>query len=538
MVPDSMPDAATTPAPAGVPDAASAKAPALAHHAGRGMSWIVLSSGVGKIASLGAQIALGNLLSAEDFGLFAAATGVASILSVVRDGGAVNILISRGREAYPTSSGPVFWMGLALLMVSAVVMALVAYPIAQGYDKPGMFPLLLLIAASTPLMMPGAVLGAKMRLDLQFATFSKQQGLSAVMRQTLAVALAVLGFKASAMVIPMIATPLWDWAMAYASTRDAPWRRASHIEMWPPMLKASGWMVLGVLGNLLLDWGPYAIMGALLDQAQVGMFYFAFQTTAQLGVFLAYGMQQVLFPVLTQLKDDPERFRQSALRSLDAIMLVGSLACVTLSLGIDPLEKLLWNGKWDGAVLAVMILGGFYVWRVSFGLTTAVMQALGRFRDYAILTWIEGFCLVLATYAGCKFQTHGVSELAVWTGASLFLTRGAGTIYVMRLIGCRYGEILNAIFPAWFLALISGVCVLALENKLGVRALILAPLERFARPGEMIGYALEAGLLCGVGAVVYLLLVRVLIPGPLKDAVTVAPARLRAPAARLLRIAL
>lgn len=529
-----MPDTAAPPPP----DAAPARAPALAHHAGRGMSWIVLSSGVGKIATLAAQIALGNLLTAEDFGLFAAANGVASILSVVRDGGAVNILISRGREAYPSSSGPVFWMGLALLSVSAVVMALAAYPIAHGYDKPGMFPLLLLIALSTPLMMPGAVLGAKMRLDLQFGAFSKQQGLSAVMRQALQVALAFLGFKASSMVLPMIATPLWDWAMAYAFTRDAPWRRAAHLEMWPPMLKASGWMILGVLGNLLLDWGPYAIMGALMTQAEVGVFYFAFQTTAQLGVFLAYGMQQVLFPVLTQLKDDPERFRLSALRSLDAIMLVGSVACITLALGIDPLEKLLWNGKWDKAVLAVMILGGFYVWRVSFGLTTAVMQALGRFREYAILTWIEGLCLCAATVAGCLLQTRGVSELAVWTGASLFATRCAGTFYVMRIIGCRYGEILTAVFPAWFLALISGVGVLVVENKLGVHDLILAPLERFGRPGEMVGYALEAGLLCGVGGLVYLALVRVLIPGPLKDAVSVAPARLRAPVAKLLRIEL
>ena len=62
----------------------------------RGISWMILNTITGRVIVFAVQVALGWLLSARDFGLYALALSVSNALGSMRNGGTAELLRQRG----------------------------------------------------------------------------------------------------------------------------------------------------------------------------------------------------------------------------------------------------------------------------------------------------------------------------------------------------------------------------------------------------------------------------------------------------------
>lgn len=572
--------AANIPPPEPGASVASDAAPALGRTVGGGVSWLIVATILSKGFTSIAQVALGWLLSAEEFGLFAQATAAYGILSLLRDGGATSILMQRGPKEYLRVSGSLFWMGIVLTSISFVGLALIAWPLAKyWYQQPAVTWLLIVMAFSMPMGMPGYMLLCKLRMDLRFAEYSRQQTWSALVRQICTVlfaasgliahlwgamllvlawggakgggtsgtlasladaALSWGGLGAMSLALPTLVIAAFDFATAYRLTRDRPWSRPAETHTWRGYWEQGKWVIFGTMGNVFLDWGPFFVMGRMMAERPNGIFFFAYQITAQIGVLLGWGLQQVLTPVLTLLDKEPERQRQAMVRSLHAMMLIGSCFSVGLAVVIDPIEDLIWRGKWAESVLPVVILGLAYPWRITFGLTSALLQAQGRFKRFCVLAWAEGLGLMGATAAACFFDASPVN-VALWTGGWLIVARFAITAYVLRRCGTRRRDILEALMPAWMLSLIAAGITFWADGALGLERLLIDLAGRvvgagnpgWARTGGQLTRAMVLGLICTAA---FAILVRIMLAHQVRDALSVAPSRLRGAASKLLRL--
>jgi hypothetical protein len=238
-------------------------APAMGRTVGGGISWIVVSTILSKLFTSVAQVALGWLLTREEFGMYAQATAAFGILSLLRDGGASTILIQRGARDYAQVSGALFWMAMVFSTASAVGLAAIARPLSvYWYEQPAITTLILILAISMPIGVPGFMLLGKLRIDLRFAEYSKQQTWSALVRQVSTVLFAASGLMAQvvgvvlmlawvgngapaaglggawhdvarwaiswgglgamSLVLPILVVALFDFATAFRLTRDPP----------------------------------------------------------------------------------------------------------------------------------------------------------------------------------------------------------------------------------------------------------------------------------------------------------------------------
>lgn len=519
----------------------------MGHTVGHGMGWMVLGTVLAKGAAFIAQIALGIILLPEQFGVYFTALAIAGFVQVVRDGGVREVLVQRGEAHYASLAGPVFWLAMAMNLGAGLLLAGVAPALSRLYGQP-LTPLLLVIALSLPLGTPAAVLQCRLRIDLRFGVLSRIQMVSALVRHGSTITFALVGLGAQSFVLPLILVAIVEGVWSFWATRGVrpPWMLAPRVGTWIGLLRTGWWMIFQTLANILLDVGAFAVLGLIVSNAIVGVYGFAFNWIAQVGVLLSYNMQQVLFPALTRIAAEPVRFRDATLRALRALMLVGAISCLGLAAIMDPLETLLWRHKWDDAVLPVMILGVFFAFRVSFGLCAAVLMSQANYRAFGVVTLLEGLGVVAGGAIGAWASGSAVG-IALGTGIALCVGRLAGTGVVLGRIGIPFSRVITAVLPAWALATLAAAAAVGADRFLGLGAwlesiwpagsadsVLGARLAKYAHPAFVEGTRLVfLGAACGL---LFLAMARLVIPRQLADTLSAMPARLARPARRLLQI--
>ncbi len=505
---------------------------------GKGTSWVMFGAALGKAASFVAQVWLGHLLTDVDFGVFATASSIGWFLSILRDAGTNALLLQKGPREYERYAGALFWMGMTFAVGTAAVLALVAHPIASAMGQPELAPILWVIAASGVFNTPAAQAQTKLRQDFRFRDFTVIQTISAIIRQVATVALAKLHFGAMSFAWPYLICAVYELVAGVRATREKPWTRPVDRRHWPGLLRQGLWTIAGTCSNFALDQGPYFVLGLLATERITGQFFFAFQLTAQVGVLMSYAVQLVLAPVFVRLNDDPRRQGEAMVRALRAMMLSGAIACVSLSVTIKPLEGALWHGKWAVIVLPVMILGAAYPWRITFGLTTAILHAQGRFKLHAFLTAFEGLGLMAAVAVSALVSPTDLVMHSIVAGAWLLVGRLCVTLYFMiGLLGVPARTTLGALAPSWVLACLAGGAVLWADHLVNLNALcvsIVRPLANLIPAGRVhdhvmasgpnVVHAAILGLVCGA---LFVALARLILQSHLRDTVGVVPARVR-----------
>lgn len=509
----------------------------LARTIGGGASWLLLGTIASKIATTVAQVVLGWLLTQADFGLFATAAAVGSFVGILRDGGATTILVQRGAKEYQSIAGPLFWLCFAMNSSAALLMVALAYPLEAWTDKPGLASLLLVMALATPIQVPGAFLHRKLQVEMRFGAYTQILTISAILRQVATIALAFMGFGAMSFAWPWVICAVYEAIATYRLASDAPWKRAGHPREWIRFLRDGIWIMVGSAANLMLDLGVFLVLGLMVVKEVVGIFWFAFQITAQMAVLLGFAMQQILTPVMAKLNAEPERKAEAIVRALRAQMLIGSIACVGLGVAMDPLEKMVWHGKWDAAVVPVMILGVFFPWRITFGLTTAVLQGAGKYKYHSIATLIEGLCLIAATAGAVLLHPSPNPVVFAWAaGVSLMVTRLVVTVLVLGRFGVGIGRTLAGTLPSWLLAVGSGAIAVELDRRLGLGAVLRSWCVTLLGGGpgkdlssemlklaDMLAQGARAVLVGATCGVLFALAARLALVGDLRDAARVAP---------------
>ena len=516
---------------------------------GRGMSWMLLATVISKVATSVAQVLLGWWLLPEHFRNFAMATTIAGFLMLAKDGGIPNFLNKKGSGEYEDLKGPSFWMCWVYNLGAAVLMAVAAYPLAIWYEDPKLAPMLWVMALSLPLGTPAAMLQAKLRLDLRFKAIGMLMAMSIILRQVLTIVFAKMGMQEMSLAAPVVFTAIFDSVAAWWVCNDRPWKKRSETSRWRGIFSETKWLINGTVASFALDWGPYVVLGKLLSHNMMGYYFFAYQITAQVGMLLAFNLQMVLMPVLAKLNEQRERQGLAFVRVLRGLTLVGSFLCMGIASVMHPLEHLLWRGKWADAVGAVIVFGIFYPWRVGFAVTCAAMMAQGRFKYYSMTAWFEGLALMVAAAIGAWMDATATS-VAWWTGVCVMVTRLMVTAAVFRHSGISLKLLPGAVFPGWLVS-VAGGCVawwvLSLvdplmggwvQQVLPIEGALMSKLPEAIRASAQVTVVdLARCMVAGCTFVAaFAVFTRVLLAGDLREAVTMAPARVRGLVAKVLML--
>lgn len=459
---------------------------------GAGATWMMSATILIKFLGFGSQIALGKLLTREDFGLYAIAVAACKLITICQDGGVRDLLVQKKPDEYLRLSGRIFWFAMAFNTGVALLIGALAWPLAHmWYDEPRLVPMFIVLAIAVPLGTPGSILQAKLRLDFKFASTSWIVLVSGVIRQIGAVSLALAACGAMSFVWPAVLAAFTETVMGWWLSRDTPWKRRAEFGTWKDLYKEAKWLIYGSVANLLIDRGPYLVMQPMLRwggvpvamaTAVTGDYFWAFEISAQLAALLSSNMQLVLTPVMSRLKNDIPRLRVATMRTMSGLMMIGSFASLSMAVMMDPLEGFVFNGKWAAATPVVAIFGIFSPFKLLYGLTTAVQVGTGKFKAWCLLSFAEGIAFtaaggIVALVAAMQWFpgliTVDAVSLAWVSGGTLAVARIWATVWVMHQIGAKRRAVLIEMIWPWLLAVLSGAIAYSLDNWLGLDKLIL-----------------------------------------------------------------
>jgi O-antigen/teichoic acid export membrane protein len=265
-----------------------------------------------------------------------------------------------------------------------------------------------LVQLATPMFVIAAVTAvplAVIQRRLDFRLISLVLILSLIVRAVVALALALAGLDAEALVLGAIAASTAMMAVLLFYAR-VPWPR--------PRLRAAreiaGYGLPAALAGL--SWtgfrnADFAIVGARLGTVSAGFYWRGYQLSIEYQRKIGYGVHQVAFPVYSRASDLESMLalRQRVVRVSAAVLLPGLAALAVLAPLLVPL---LFGPTWEPAVVPTQILALAGMVTVPSDTTGAVVMAAGRAR-----AWLAYHLAFFAIYAPAVYITAGYGLAAV-----------------------------------------------------------------------------------------------------------------------------
>ncbi|MGH7243331.1 MAG: oligosaccharide flippase family protein [Phycisphaerales bacterium] len=527
----------------------------------RGSVWMIANTVATRIGSFVSQIFLAWWLTKADFGIVGIALAISGIASVLRDGGVRQILLKHHDE-HDKLLGPCFWMALAFNTVLAIVLTSLSFPFALLYNDKRLIVMLAIIGWSIPLGTVGGILLTKLIADMRYRENASVMTSSAMTRYVSSVAFAYAGFGPLSFILPNILCALVENVLALHYCRHRPWQLAPQSSEWWALFLRSRWALVAALGIAGMNQGSSAMIGLKAPLEVVGIYTFTFLIVVQVGSLLSTNINQVLVPVFTRLAEEEDRKRAAVLRTLRQVSLLATFMSLGLAATYRPFESLVWRERWAASILPVQIIGAGYAINVLLCISLAVQQARGQFRAWGVGLLLLAIGTMASAYFGTlvgkpaldralflamqmpSFWPY-VTERVWWSGVYIALaSAGFGVTsslihlcVALKPLGVGRREVVKNALTVWSVGLLAGALTISLDTTADD---VVQEFFTHLVGGRAGVFAAELLLFIGSGmlfSLLYMILVRVVVPEALAETIQMFPARFRATAQSLFRFA-
>ena len=408
---------------------------------------------VSVVVTAAGGIALARLLTPEVFGLYAILIFVITLGVRFSELGLGAALIQRRDLDLATGLSAAFTATLALALVLGAVIMVAAPLVARwpGVSNEVTAPVrwLALLVVLSSLRMPAMVL---LERRLAYLPLTIAETADTVSFYVVAIAAAVAGVGLWSFVLGALAARAANLAVLWTATGWRPTLRWNRRELLPVLkfgILFQGSVLIGVAGDAVVPtfvtvWSGVAAVGYLNWAATLA--FLPLQVVSIAG--------RVLFPALSSLQAEPERFAEATERALNRVTTILYPAAALLLAGADPVVRLVFGEAWVPAVPVVRcfclsaIIGGtstiFVHSLYGLGRPDLVLRlnlasaALLWVLTVALVPWLGfiGFAVASASLAcaGVSYTAlslRGLIPLRVFSAVRVPLTASAGSAAVL-----------------------------------------------------------------------------------------------------------
>ncbi len=412
---------------------------------------------VARASSVASQLVLAGLLLPADFGLIGLTYTVTNLAATLTNIGIEEVLMQRQR-ALRLWTGAAFWITLGLASLAGLLVVAVSPMAAAAYKAPELVGLLAVAALAMPIGALASVPGMIMRSRMRFRVLALYGSGEMVVQALLTIVFAWAGFGAYSFVIPapilaLARSVIW-WRLANSGASLRPKRRR-----WKYVVNNTTAAFLTRTIIAFINQGDYVVLGLIASQDIVGGYYFGFRLAAQPLWILAGNFSGVMFPALAQLKGDPKRQGDAALKASDLLSFCVMPLAMMQAAAAAPLVTSFFGDKWLSSIPVIQLL--------SIGLA------------FDAVSWIAGSLL----NARGEFMA-GLRYLLL-QGPLFFLLVGIGAL-LDQAVGVAWGV-------CAFYAISQPLFVWAVYRRLGISGSRVAKI--YLRPTAYAAVAVGSGLL-------------------------------------------
>jgi PST family polysaccharide transporter len=442
-------------------------------------------------------VVLARLLPRESYGVMAMALTVMNLAFVLNSMG-ISTSIIRLKELSERLKVTLYWCAMGVAVLIAVVLIVIAYPIALAYKQPELTSIICALAMTFPIVGLGVIHQALLERDSDFRKIAILETTSTIGGLVIALGLAWAGFGVWALVFQMLGTVILN---AVQLNMVCKWRPQFFFD------KKELHSVLGFSADFsLFQFIVYfernadsMIIGRLLGSAVLGVYSMAYKVMLFPLQNIATVASRAVFPALSRLQHSPQEMGALFLRSTSAISLITAPMMAGMFFLRVPFVELMFGDRWSEVadVLKWLAAVGF-IQTMTYS-TGPVFVVLGRSR---LLLWLGIYGSILQVGAFFIGVGWGIEGVAASYFVANFFNLLPPLFFAISLLGLSQRKV----------ALELSKPLLASAFMMAVMWAVQAALARFALP-------LAVGFWIGVvtGALAYLFALVVILRQNLSD---------------------
>ena len=395
----------------------------------KGVAWTSLD----QVATLGFGFVIGvilaRLLTPSDYGLLAMIAVFNAVAFAFMDSGFGKALI-RKPDLSEDDNSTAFYFNIIAGVVMAGVIWLIAPFVSLFYDKPILTQLLrveglLLIISSFTI-----VQNAQLSRALNFKAVMLIKVSSQVIGGIVAIVAAYHGLGVWSLVIQHIASGVLSLIFLWITS---PWRPRGHWDkssfgyLWG---YGSKMLASGLLDKIYTNIYPIVI-GKFYSAADLGQYTRAYGYAGIPSTGLTGALQQVIFPVLSQIQNDDERLGHNYRRILRFAVFIIFPFMMGMAALARPLVISLVTDKWAECVPYLQVLCFALMWYPVHAINLNLLQVKGRSDLFLRLEIIKKSIVTIAIFVCVPFGVMGICIGSVCTS---LICLAINTYYTGKLI--------------------------------------------------------------------------------------------------------
>ncbi len=342
------------------------------------LKWAFAAQLVFRIGNLATNIALARILTQGEIGVFAVASTILLTLLNLNDMGLVWGLV---RHQGPINRRAQSAVTLAMAFSGAVALVMVGFsgPLAGLYGGRAAAPLVQVLALTVLfdalVSVPNAILVRELR-EKERAVIDLG---SLLVQIPVSIGFALSGAGAWSLVWGRIAGSSTATVLAMRAIGYIPrpgWDRndARELVQFGVPLAMGGLMFFGILN---LD---YLIVGNLLGEEQLGIYWVAFNIAFWPVMFITTATRRVTISIFAKVQDDIERLRAGFATAIELMMLLAIPTSLGLAIFSREIVVTLYGERWEAGAVPLRFLALTGLVRIVAMLMRDVITAKGHSR--------------------------------------------------------------------------------------------------------------------------------------------------------------
>ncbi|MFE7506004.1 oligosaccharide flippase family protein [Promicromonospora sp. NPDC057488] len=368
----------------------------LSGRVGRALRWSTTGTVVVRLGNLGLGIVIARIVSPEEFGLYAIALTVQSVVMALADLGLSADLVRS--PDFERRTGPVAVLGLVTGGTLTLLTALSAPALASAMGGPGAAGPIAILAATFLLAGVGVVPFATLQRQLDQRGLFRSNAVDFGVGAVVTLVLAALGYGLVGLAVGRVAGQACGVATQFWLTRARlrfSWDRTvvrSVLAFGLPVAAANllSWVLLSV---------DRVVLGNLAGAVELGFYVLAANISTWPMTLVGQALRSVTLPAFSQVR---ERARAALVPLLGPVWWAVAAAAAMLAALAHPVVVLVYGARWEPAAQILVPLAVVGAVRVVSDVLAGYLYALGRSRGVLAVQVAWLVALVPATVAGAR----------------------------------------------------------------------------------------------------------------------------------------
>lgn len=344
-----------------------------------GVLWNAVQMLVNQAFSIIIRLVLAKLLFPEEFGIVGMALVFTNLVQMLNDIGISAALIQKKEaELRDTHYHTAFWTGIVWCLCLFLLMWVVVAPFAAKlYQEPLLLVIIPVMSTGILVSPVNLIQQAQLSRKMDFRKTAAIQSLATILAGAVSLVLAYGGAGIWSLVFNTVAPYFIAFPMFLAATRWKPrmvWKKKEFKEVFGFGLFTTGTSLAGYAMNN----ADYFFIGKFSDARLLGIYTLAFMLTDTFRSKLMTVMNNVMYPVYSNLQENPSAIKKYYLKVVEYNSLAVYPVMLCFIIYGEPLIAGFFGQKWMEAVLPLKILSGAVMVHMLVNSNTVLIRGMGK----------------------------------------------------------------------------------------------------------------------------------------------------------------